>query len=244
MPMSSQNPQIQSEVQLKDSTNLQFDNWGLIPYRDALANQELLISEIAKRQPDPKQPGYLIFCSHPPIVTLGRGTLSHDVFGWQGEQIEVSRGGRATYHGPSQLVIYPIIDLRIARKGRNQMEIQGLLRDFETGIVKALGHFQIAASGKPTDAVPNEFVADDSNPQATGVWSHGKKIASLGIGVRKWVSFHGAAVNVDHDPQAFRGMNPCGFRSSIMTSMEEILGTRIHRESFVLKMRQELLKVL
>ena len=89
------------------ATTITIQDWGLIPYGHALQRQldlvDLVHRELARET--------IVLCSHPPIVTLGRGTQPGDVFAWTGEAVEVTRGGRATYHGPSQIVAYPIMDL-------------------------------------------------------------------------------------------------------------------------------------
>lgn len=112
------------------------------------------------------KPGYLVFCSHPPIVTLGRATQSGDVFAWSGQSITVSRSGRATYHGPSQLVIYPVVNLKLARKGRAPQEVQGFLRDLEDAIVVVLKSYGIEATGRTRQKKFNSEAAQEE----TGVW--------------------------------------------------------------------------
>lgn len=205
------------------SSDLEFQDWGLIDYAEALKKQEELAALVADKQ----TPGYLIFCTHPPIVTLGRKTQEGDVFSWQGEVLEISRGGRATYHGPSQLVVYPIFNLAYPRAGKPEKDIGWYLRSFENAIVATLAEYQVKAEGKKTE-------------DATGVWVGPQKIASLGIAIRKWVSFHGAAINLDHDPKAFQGLNPCGFESSIMVSLEKLTAQKINRDLFKSKLCQNL----
>lgn len=190
-------------------------DWGLIEYSQALDQQLHLVEQVAV---NPAQ-GFLIFCSHPPIVTLGRKTQPGDVFDWQGPTLEIARGGRATYHGPSQLVVYPIFKVQ---------DIHKYLRHFEEAIVETLKEFGIEAIGKSLQ--PNEN--ENSSAEETGVWIGRQKIASLGIGIKKWVTYHGAAINLDEDPQAFWGMNPCGFRRETMISLESVLGSKMDRAQF------------
>jgi lipoyl(octanoyl) transferase len=140
-----------------------------------------------------------VFCRHPRIVTVGRATKPSDLSGWSGRIAETSRGGRATYHGPGQIVLYPILDLRRAH------------RDFPARDLRT------AQAGERSQ---------------TGVWVGERKIASIGIAVRKWTTYHGCAINVERDSEAFLGINPCGYQSSIMTSVEEILGEP-HREALL-----------
>jgi lipoyl(octanoyl) transferase len=162
----------------------------------------------------------VVFCTHPPVVTVGRATLPDDIFNWSGQKVEVSRGGRATYHGPNQLVVYPILDLNQRRR-----DLHLYMRQLEDAIVLTLAEFNIQATGRSL-----QIQSEDALPsEATGVWVGARKIASIGIGVRKWVSFHGLALNVDHDAQAFQGLKPCGFSSETMVSMEELVGQKISR---------------
>ena len=218
------------------SSELEFQDWGLTPYQEALQRQLQLLEETFTKE----SPGSLIFCSHPPIVTLGRATKPGDVFSWDGEVAEVNRGGRATYHGPSQLVIYPIINLAFARQGRPAKELIGYLRSFENGIVTVLQEMNIPAVGKSIKLNPETR----SENEETGVWVHDKKIASLGVAVKNWVTMHGAAINLHHDPLAYSGMKPCGFSRETMTSVEAILGHTVDSEKIKKRLQQVLLKAL
>jgi lipoyl(octanoyl) transferase len=199
-------------------------DWGLTPYTQA-ANQQLELVEqvLASRDAgDSSAAETLVFCSHPPVVTLGRGTKPGDVFGWRGETLETPRGGRATYHGPSQIVAYPILDLdatsRSARSALRPRDLHAYMRALEVALVSTLQEFGIQSEARTVKA-------DADTPSLTGVWVGEKKIASIGIAVKKWVTYHGIALNVTRDPNAFSGINPCGFRSEIMTSMEDVLVT-------------------
>ncbi|MBX3041025.1 MAG: lipoyl(octanoyl) transferase LipB [Bdellovibrionaceae bacterium] len=216
--------------------DLDFQDWGLIEYSQALLKmQETLEQVIAGHTA-----GTLIFCSHPPVVTLGRATQAGDVFGWSGPLLEVSRGGRATYHGPSQVVVYPILNLKEPRKGRGPQEIAGYLRALEDGIVEALREFGIDSTGRSRHKKSETSHETDE----TGVWCGSRKVASLGISVKKWVTSHGAAINLQQDPQAFVGMNPCGFQTNIMASVEELLGAPVDRSHFQDTLKAILLKRL
>lgn len=216
---------------------LEFQNWGLIAYEEALAKMLRLASDVADGR---HGPGVLVYCSHPPVVTLGRVTQPGDVFDWQGPTVEVARGGRATYHGPSQLVFYPIVNLKPARKDRGPQEISGFLRAIENAMIEALATEGLEAVGRSPQKKSSEVTASDE----TGVWIGSRKIASLGLGVKRWVSLHGAAINVDRDPNAFRGMNPCGFKSDVMVSLEELVGHPVDRPAFEDRLREILLRVL
>lgn len=215
---------------------LSFEDWGLLGYEQALERQLALVEKTAAEN----SAGTLVVCSHPPIITLGRATQEGDVFAWPGQVIEISRGGRATYHGPSQLVIYPILNLKHERHGRAPQEIAGYLRTLENVLIEWLGTYGIEAEGRSLrKKAPLAGEAEE-----TGVWVGHRKVASLGIGVKKWISYHGAAINLDHDPEAFIGMNPCGFRREVMVSVEELLGRRLDRAQATREITALLLKAL
>lgn len=211
-----------------------FEDWGLIDYESALQKQLEYVDQVAA---DDNHPGFLVFCTHPAVVTTGRQTKPEDIFAWQGPVIEISRGGQATYHGPSQVVVYPIINLKKPRAGRGAQEIRGYLRDFEKAIVETLHQYNVPAEGNQTAKVED-----------TGVWVETdlglKKIASLGIAVKKWTTFHGAAINVHHDESAFQGINPCGYKTDTMISLESFLQKKIITDEFKQHLRTQLEKNL
>lgn len=211
-----------------DTGTFTVQDFGLIEYQEALKRQLDLVGlvhqELARET--------LILCSHPPVVTLGRGTKEGDVDGWAGEIVEISRGGRATYHGPSQIVVYPVIDLN----HRNR-DLHKYLRTLEEAIVATLRSFGIESQGRSLqNSAPGEEAVE-----ATGVWVGSRKIASIGIGVRKWVTFHGLALNVEFDVSAFKGLKPCGFTPETMISMEEVLGSKPDRKAVQETLVRELL---
>lgn len=203
------------------------EDWGLIAYKEALSRQEEYVDQVTREL----RRETLVFCSHPPVVTLGRGTKEGDVFGWTGETFEVTRGGRATYHGPSQIVAYPILDLN--SRGR---DLHLYMRALEGAVLATLDSFGISSEA---NALQVEDGATEASP-ATGVWIGKRKIASIGIAVRKWISFHGLALNVEHDPAAFQGMKPCGFSPGSVISMEEVLGERPSRITVQTRLEREL----
>lgn len=195
-------------------------DWGCIDYLESLKRQMDFVTQLDLDQTTEK----IIFCSHPPIVTLGRKTQTNDISSWEGPVLEVNRGGRATYHGPSQLVIYLIINLKsFPRKGFRSGDLRGYLRFIENFIIDSLKRYQLTPTGK------DQQLETDSSHETTGVWIGDKKIASIGIGVRKGIAFHGAALNIEKDDQAFKGISPCGFSANIMTSLEECLGYKVCR---------------
>ncbi len=209
-----------------------FVDWGLIDYQKALSQQIALAEKTAEES----LPGTIVFCSHPEIVTLGSKTRSDDVISWDGPQIQISRGGRATYHGPSQLVIYPIINLNLPSPTRPAKDIHIFLRQFESAIIETLKDYDIKALGKSLQKKNSEAEGQDE----TGVWFQDQKLASLGIQVKRWVSLHGAAINLEHDSQAFRGIKPCGFEPERMISVEKILNKKLNRNEFKAQLLQRL----
>lgn len=215
------------EVQRSEPALLNVEDWGLIAYKEALSRQEEYVDQVTREL----RRETLVFCSHPPVVTLGRGTKEGDVFGWTGETFEVTRGGRATYHGPSQIVAYPILDLN--SRGR---DLHLYMRALEGAVLATLDSFGISSEA---NALQVEDGATEASP-ATGVWIGKRKIASIGIAVRKWISFHGLALNVEHDPAAFQGMKPCGFSPGSVISMEEVLGERPSRITVQTRLEREL----
>ena len=186
------------------------EDWGLVGYQQALEKQLDLVDRVASGE----SPDMLVICTHPPVVTLGRGTQPEDVFGWKGELIETSRGGRATYHGPNQIVMYPILNLNKNRKSFASRDLHGYLRALEAALVAALQNDLPEVEARTVKPV-------DGGPSLTGVWVGERKVASIGVAVKKWVTYHGVALNVSADENAFQGINPCGFQTSIMTSFEE-----------------------
>jgi lipoate-protein ligase B len=178
-----------------------------VPYREALALQESLVRARASGEIGDT----LLLLEHPPVLTAGRAshpdslradaaTLARHGL----ELVPVTRGGDVTWHGPGQLVGYPISDL--TAQGR---DLHSFLRRLERAIQSTLARWNV-------DAHPS--------PGRTGVWVGERKIASIGIAVRQWVSYHGVALNVRPSLEHFNLIHPCGLRGVRMTSMAERLG--------------------
>lgn len=150
-------------------------------------------------------PDSLILVEHDPVFTVGKSItregLPNKINGIPVIQIE--RGGQWTYHGPGQLVGYPILNL----ESRNR-DIHGFIRNLEEILILALKEFEISA---------------ERNPLQAGVWVKEKKIASIGAAIRRWLTFHGFALNVNVDLSYFSMITPCGLPSSTMTSMNFLL---------------------
>ena len=190
------------------------EHWGRIDYALAHQRQEDYIKKIKGG----KGAEVVVFCSHNPVVTLGRqGLVERDLCGWKGEVYKVHRGGKATYHGPGQVICYPLLNLKLRKNN-----VAGLLDALEMATVKTLKHYGLSAVGSGKRGVAKE----------TGVWIGGKKIASLGLALKNWISYHGLAFNLLRDNNAFQGIHPCGLSAEEMTSLEEVLKKRPTHKSF------------
>lgn len=235
--------------------DLVFENWGLMDYNLALKQQESLVESVRNKQ----KPATVIFCTHSPLVTKGRATQDGDITHWNGPIYDINRGGRATYHGPNQLMIYPIIPLQETSKERRPSDVGSFLRQFELALVDTLHSFGLQAQGKtfqvkednPSNIATNITAETDplvqkkqkltlNATEETGVWIENRKIASLGLSIRHWITFHGAALNIEHDPAAFQGLKPCGFSPSVMTSMEKELGKPLQRDQIIDQLKRHL----
>ena len=188
---------------------------GVMPYRLCWTLQKELVEErLAGRAPDT-----LLLVEHEPVVTLGRGTRGAFLAGGarvvreggseflelpggaRAEVLEVERGGQATYHGPGQLVAYPIVRLRDDRH-----DLHAWMRALEQAVIDTLAPLGLRAGRREG---------------ATGVWIDGeRKICSLGVAASRWVTYHGLALNVDPDLSHFAAIQPCGFEAGVMTSVK------------------------
>jgi lipoyl(octanoyl) transferase len=181
---------------------------GLVEYREALALQE---RTRAARQTQ-AIPDTLLLLEHPRVYTRGRRSvpgelpLGEDWYRARGiDIVDVDRGGKLTYHGPGQLVGYPIVQI---------VDVIAYLRTIEQAIVEALSEAGLAgARGRPQDG-----------PDYTGVWTGDRKIASIGVHVARGVTTHGFAINVDNDLEPFAWVVPCGLDGVSMTSVARELG--------------------
>jgi len=181
---------------------------GRVPYGEAL---ELQRSVARDRISGAISQDVLLLMEHPPVVTLGRSskeknlTASPEFLQSRGvELFEVERGGDVTFHGPGQLVGYPIIDLK-----RHRQDLHWYLRSIEQALINSLADY----------GIPGE-----RNTAYTGVWTRGKKIASIGVHARDWVTWHGFALNVTTELSYFNLIVPCGIDGVVMTSIARELG--------------------
>jgi lipoyl(octanoyl) transferase len=185
---------------------------GLVSYGEALDLQKTLVEERkAQRIPD-----QLLLLQHPPVITLGvksRGDRSHviaspDVLEREGvELIEIGRGGDVTFHGPGQLVGYPILDLNPDRR-----DVHRYVRDLEDVLLRVAGVFGVRA---------------DRMPGLTGAWVGDDKLAAIGVRISRWVTSHGFAFNVATNLRFFELIVPCGIADKGVTSLERLLGAPV-----------------
>jgi lipoyl(octanoyl) transferase len=199
---------------------------GLMPYEDCWKLQlELLDARYADQIPDT-----LLFVQHPSVITLGRKTpgvrdgaaLPAEVQGVPVHIIE--RGGEATYHGPGQLVVYPLLRLNI------KFGPKAFLRLMEESMISVLSSYGLNAFW--TEGKTGVWILDSQN--------HERKIASLGIAVRKGVSYHGLALNISTDLRPFTLIQPCGYSPTVMTNMEELLGRAVDFNEVSIRLDLEL----
>lgn len=182
---------------------------GTVPYGDALDLQEGLV--VRRRQGE--VPDTLVLLEHPHVITLGSGSHDEHVLVDEEERgrlgielFEVGRGGDVTYHGPGQLVAYPILDLKPDRK-----DLHRYLRDLETVLIRVADDYGITAT---------------RSDSGTGVWTETGKLAAIGIRVSSgWITSHGIALNVRSDLSYFETIVPCGITDRDVTSLERELDT-------------------
>lgn len=210
-------------------------DWGLIDYKEAWTKQETLFAdtiriktEIRNRQPvaagedqpeDILTPNYLVFCQHPHVYTLGNsGKPEHLLLDEKGLEekdatyYHINRGGDITYHGPGQLLAYPILDL-----DNFFTDIHLYLRTLEEAVILTLADYGIQAG---------------RYPGYTGVWldadnARARKISAMGVRCSRWVTMHGLAFNVNNDLNYFKNIIPCGIDDKAVTSMQHELGKEI-----------------
>jgi lipoyl(octanoyl) transferase len=188
---------------------------GRIDYAEAMRLQEMFARNVKAGSGETGE--RLLLLEHPPVITLGRNARTEDVLLDEetlrslGVSVErTDRGGQVTYHGPGQLVGYPILNLSPDRR-----DVGRYLRDLEEVLIRTLGRFGIAAGRAPG---------------LTGVWVKDEKIASIGVHLSRWVTTHGFALNVGTDLSRFGLIVPCGIRARGITSIERLLGRPVGLE--------------
>ena len=186
---------------------------GRMEYGKALELQK----ELAARRARGEVPDSLVLVEHDHVITLGRKTTPTN-FGAQDIPVfEVERGGDATYHGPGQLVAYPIVLLA-------DHDVRRHVRNMEEAIIRTAGAFGV--DGERLEGHP-------------GIWVGGKKLASIGVAVTDWVTYHGMALNVNTDLSYFELIRPCGLDPSTMTSMQKLTGKEVPFEAVKARFAKE-----
>lgn len=187
---------------------------GRIEYELALTWQRGLV----KLRKEGMARDTILLLEHPPVITVGRDGHEDNFKECKMDPFFVERGGDVTYHGPGQLVGYFVFNL--TRRGR---DLHKFMADLQNGIVRTLESYGVKAS-----------LGDEH----TGVWVGKKKIASIGVAVKNWITFHGVAINLNTDLSEFTKINPCGLDAEVMTSLANETGEKIDDAKF----RQELIK--
>jgi lipoyl(octanoyl) transferase len=181
-------------------SSLEVRRLGRTRYEDAHALQQELVAErLAGRVGD-----VLLLTEHEPVITHGRGTPAEELRALAGLEvpvIEVERGGEATYHGPGQLVAYPLLLLEESRR-----DLHRYLRELEEVVIGVLAELDLSGTRRPG---------------LTGVWIGERKVCSIGVAVRRWVTWHGLALNLHTDLSPFRRFHPCGLAADVMTRVAD-----------------------
>jgi len=210
------------------SLNCQTQDWGRTEYNDAFSRQLALVEDrLQGRVADT-----LVLTEHEPVYTIGarKGADAHLVWtekmlAAQGIQVvKTNRGGDITYHGPGQIVGYPILSLR------EKKDLHGYLRDLEQVLINSLGYLGLAAHRREG---------------MTGIWLEKRKIAAIGVAVRQWITYHGFALNVSSNLNHYQGIIPCGIGATegSVTSISQELGTQANMDEVKALIDQEFWKL-
>jgi len=212
-----------------------FEDWGLIDYKEAWDKQEALLAETVKLKTDMRNhnlehpdalmetptPNYLVFCEHPHVYTLGKsGKPEHLLLNEQGLKDKqatyypINRGGDITYHGPGQIVSYPILDL-----DNFFTDIHLYLRTLEEAVILTMADYGL--KGERYDGYTGVWLDADTPDKA-------RKICAMGVRCSRWVTMHGLAFNVNTNLDYFKNIVPCGIDDKAVTSMELELGHKIN----------------
>jgi len=188
-------------------------DFGRMEYGKALGLQQ----ELAARRASGEIPDSLILVEHEHVITLGRKTTPANFKPQDIPVFEVERGGDATYHGPGQLVGYPIVLLA-------DHDVRRHVRNLEEAVIRTAKAFGVG--GERVEGHP-------------GVWVNGRKLASIGVAVKEWVTYHGVALNVNTDLAYFELIRPCGLDPSAMTSMQKVTGKELPFEEVKARFARE-----
>lgn len=186
-------------------------DWGLTRYADAYTRQLQLV----KKRFDGDIPDLLIYTEHYPVITIGARIGASKHLLWDQQELHIrgielersNRGGDITYHGPGQLVVYPIINLNDRVK-----DLHLYLRDLEQVVINALRKLGLVTARRKGK---------------TGIWVEQRKIAAIGVAVKHWVTYHGLAININNCLDPFDGIVPCGIKDSTVTSIKKELEIEI-----------------
>jgi len=213
--------------------NIQYIDWGLIDYTEAWTKQEELFSDsIAKKTQNRPTENYLIFCEHPHVYTLGKSGNDQNMLlnfiqlqAKNASFVHTNRGGDITYHGPGQVVGYPIFDLANFNLGLKQY-----IHNLEAAIINTLSNYDIQSTRLEG---------------STGVWLDVglptcRKICAIGVRSSRFVTMHGFALNVNTQLEYFNYINPCGFIDKGVTSMEKELGHNVDIEGLKVQLRNSI----
>jgi lipoyl(octanoyl) transferase len=207
-------------------------NLGRVPYAEGLALQHELVDRLKRGEGRDT----LVLLEHPPVLTLGRNAAKENILATPellnrvGVEVHyVERGGDVTYHGPGQLVGYPIFDLRHYR-----MDVGWFVRELEQVLIQALAHFGVHArraglgqGGKRDPKLVGVWV-DNPAMDPYALMRHPEaKIAQIGVRIERWVSYHGFALNIDPDLRHFEFIVPCGLPDKPVTSLVQVLGRQV-----------------
>lgn len=214
---------------------IKLTDWGLIGYNQAWVQQETAFQETIKRKVEGLETeNLLVYCEHPHVYTLGKSGDEHNMLlnyiQLQAKDaifVKTNRGGDITYHGPGQLVGYPIFDLANFGIG-----LKNYIHQIEEAIIKTLAEYNIASTRLEG---------------ATGVWLDVnlptcRKICAIGVRSSRYVTMHGFALNVNTDLTYFNHINPCGFVDKGVTSMEKELGSKVDMEELKAKLFKQIEK--
>ena len=212
---------------------IQYLDWGLVEYNEAWAKQEQLFnSSIELKLKNLPTENYLVFCEHPHVYTLGKSGDEHNMLlnyiqlqAKDASFVKTNRGGDITYHGPGQVVGYPIFDLANFGLGLKQY-----IYNVEEAIINTLALYDVKSTRLDG---------------ATGVWLDVglptcRKICAIGVRSSRFVTMHGFALNVNTDLNYFNYINPCGFIDKGVTSMEKELGSKIDFEELKLRLKLQI----
>lgn len=215
---------------------IKYIDWGLVEYNEAWAKQEELFNHsIEEKLNDRTTENYLVFCEHPHVYTLGKSGDEHNMLlnyiqlqAKDATFVKTNRGGDITYHGPGQVVGYPIFDLANFNLGLKQY-----IFNVEEAIINTLSAYEILSTRLDG---------------ATGVWLDvGKptcrKICAIGVRSSRFVTMHGFALNVNTDLTYFNHINPCGFVDKGVTSMQKELGAKVDMDELKKRLREEIEKM-